>query len=83
VRIDGYVTSVRLENRFWDVLERVARENDVSVSRYLGALHTRIMETEGKIDNFASLLRVLCTLYLDQKCTNETLATTCTSEPVA
>lgn len=33
IRINSFVTSVRLEKRFWDVLDRLARSQGLSISR--------------------------------------------------
>ena len=66
VRLNGYATSVRLERRFWSILEEIARGETQSVGQFLSTLHSEAVESHGDIDNFASLLRVVCTVYLDQ-----------------
>ncbi|MFI3903519.1 ribbon-helix-helix domain-containing protein [Ochrobactrum sp. S1502_03] len=64
LRIDGVVTSVRLENFFWSALEEIAGRDEMSVSRLLGKLYGE-SRTEGHdLDNFASFLRVCCGRYL-------------------
>lgn len=63
VRINGMVTSVRLEARFWQILDRMAEEEGLSTPRFLGVLHDEVMERRGEVGNFASLLRVVCTTY--------------------
>ncbi|MEN5299108.1 ribbon-helix-helix domain-containing protein [Brucella sp. TWI559] len=64
LRIDGVVTSVRLENFFWSALEEIAGRDEMSVSRLLGKLYEE-SRTEGHdLDNFASFLRVCCGRYL-------------------
>ncbi len=39
LRIDGVVTSVRLENFFWWALEDIAARDDLTVSRLIGKLY--------------------------------------------
>ncbi len=64
LRIDGVVTSVRLENFFWWTLEDIATHDDLTVNRLLGRLYEE-SRTEGHdLDNFASFLRVCCGRYL-------------------
>ncbi|PWV60603.1 ribbon-helix-helix domain-containing protein [Plasticicumulans acidivorans] len=64
VRIDGVVTSVRLEAEFWAILERIAAEEGLTTPRFLSQLYSEKLAREGEIANFASLLRVVCTCYL-------------------
>lgn len=64
LRIDGVVTSVRLENFFWWTLEDISARDDLTVNRLLGRLYDE-SRTEGHdLDNFASFLRVCCGRYL-------------------
>lgn len=64
LRIDGVVTSVRLENFFWSALEDIAGRDDMSVSRLLGKLYEESRAEGHDLDNFASFLRVCCGRYL-------------------
>lgn len=64
LRIDGVVTSVRLENFFWYALEDIAGRDDMSVSRLLGKLYEESRAEGHDLDNFASFLRVCCGRYL-------------------
>jgi len=64
LRIEGVVTSVRLENFFWWTLEDIAARDDLTVNRLLGRLYDE-SRTEGHdLDNFASFLRVCCGRFL-------------------
>jgi predicted DNA-binding ribbon-helix-helix protein len=65
VRIHGVVTSLRLESMFWDVLERIAERDGVSVPQLISKLYDEIIEHRGDIPNFASFLRVCCLRFLD------------------
>lgn len=67
VRIDGVVTSVRIERRFWQILERIAAEEGLSVSQFLTSLHGEVTLRRGGVENFASLLRVVCTVYQEKQ----------------
>lgn len=64
VRLHRAVTSIRLENRFWTILDRMAAEEGVATPRFLAVLHDEVEELQGEVRNFASLLRVACTTYL-------------------
>ncbi|MCX2696993.1 ribbon-helix-helix domain-containing protein [Ochrobactrum chromiisoli] len=64
LRIDGVVTSVRLENFFWSALEEIAGRDEMSVSRLLGKLYGESRPEGHDLDNFASFLRVCCGRYL-------------------
>lgn len=67
VRISGAVTSIRLERRFWSILDDVAAKENLSLGKFLAALHKEAYNVHGEISNFASLLRVVCTTYLAKK----------------
>lgn len=64
VRLYGGVTSVRLERGFWGILEELAASEGMSLAKFLENLHAEAENQHGKISNFASLLRVVCTTYL-------------------
>jgi len=67
VRLQGFVTSVRLENEFWDILETLAAEDGYSVSGFIGRLHDEVMSAQGSVGNLTSMLRVSCALYLHRR----------------
>ncbi len=64
VRIHGMVTSVRLEARFWEILDEIAAAEGTSTPHFLGVLYDEVLELRGEVRNFASLLRVVCTTWL-------------------
>ncbi|MGE3832391.1 MAG: ribbon-helix-helix domain-containing protein [Parvibaculaceae bacterium] len=66
VRISGYPTSVRLESRFWQIVEEIARAQGMTVGKFLSQLHDEALEIHGEVGNFASLLRCSCLIYLEQ-----------------
>ncbi|MCG8532619.1 MAG: ribbon-helix-helix domain-containing protein [Desulfovibrionales bacterium] len=65
IRINGAVTSIRLEMRFWRILEQVAARERTTLGLFLSALHAEATTINGDIGNFASLLRVVCTTSLE------------------
>lgn len=65
VRLHGQVTSIRLEARFWEIIDALAASQGMSTPRFVAALHDEVVELRGEIGNFTSLLRVVCTVYLD------------------
>lgn len=67
VRLQGCVTSVRLENEFWDILEELAAEQELSAGQFISQLYTEVIEERGEVGNLASLLRVSCAVYLNNR----------------
>jgi predicted DNA-binding ribbon-helix-helix protein len=67
VRLNGHATSIRLEAAFWEILEEIARHEDMSLGRFVSTLHDEILFDQGRVQNFASLLRVSCTHYLQNR----------------
>lgn len=64
IRLHGAVTSIRLENLFWQVLEEIAARDRMSTSQLITKLYDELVEYRGGSDNFASFLRVCCLRYL-------------------
>ncbi|ABG40851.1 conserved hypothetical protein [Paraglaciecola sp. T6c] len=64
LRIEGVVTSIRLENFFWDVLAEIAFRDDMSVNQLITKLYFESQEAELDLSNFTSFLRVCCSRYL-------------------
>jgi len=63
VRLHGVVTSIRLENLFWQVLEEVARRDDMGVVQLIEKLYDELVTARGEVGNFASFLRVSALRY--------------------
>ena len=57
VRLGGHVTSVRLENAYWDILEEVSNAQGMTLGKFLTTLHDEVLELRGEVNNFTSLLR--------------------------
>ena len=64
VRIHGVVTSLRLENLFWDVLGQIAARDGMTTNQLIAKLYDELIEHRGEVPNLASFLRVSCMRYL-------------------
>jgi len=62
-RIHGHSTTVSLERAFWNVLEDMARESQVSLPRLIERVHDGCLVANDK--NISSCLRVICLKYLN------------------
>lgn len=64
IRLHGVVTSVRLENIFWDTLEEIGARDGMNVPQLLSKLYDELLEHRGDIPNFSSFLRVCGLRYM-------------------
>lgn len=64
VRLQGCVTSVRLENEFWEILDGLAADQGMSTGRFISKLYGEVIEDKGEVPNLASMLRVACAVHL-------------------
>jgi predicted DNA-binding ribbon-helix-helix protein len=64
VRMEGFSTSIRLENLYWGVLEELAARDRMTLTQLLVKLHEELIQAHGKVENFSSFLRVCCGRYL-------------------
>ena len=67
LRIQGCVTSIRLEKEFWSILEEMAAEAESSTPELINTLYTEVHQNFGEVRNFTSFLRTACTIYLARK----------------
>jgi predicted DNA-binding ribbon-helix-helix protein len=63
VRLHGVVTSIRLEQLYWEVLEEIARRDHMGVVQLIEKLYDELVEARGGVGNFASFLRVSALRY--------------------
>jgi len=63
VRLHGVVTSIRLENLFWQVLEEIASRDGMGVVQLIEKLYDELVAARGEVGNFASFLRVSALRY--------------------
>lgn len=65
LRLDGYSTSIRLENAFWDVLDRMAATEGRSLTELLSELYDEVVANREGSMNFTSILRSSCLIFLE------------------
>lgn len=63
VRLHGVVTSIRLENLHWTVLEEIAARDGMSVAQLISQLYDELVADRGAVGNFSSFLRVCALRY--------------------
>jgi len=66
IRLGGHVTSVRLENAYWEILEEVSAAQGMTLPKFLTTLHDEVLDLRGEVQNFASLLRCACLTYVEE-----------------
>ena len=71
LRIDGMVTSVRLERYFWRVLEEIASRDSLALPDMLSRLYSESIEAGHNLGNFTSFLRVCAMRYLGLQMSGE------------
>ena len=64
LRLHGAVTTIRLENMFWDVLSDIAGREGITTNELIAELHDEVLEHRSELSNMASFLRVSCLRYL-------------------
>jgi len=67
LRIHGVATTIRLENEFWRVLQRIAESESKTTNQLITQFYDEaVLETPDEAPkNFASVLRVSCCRYLE------------------
>ena len=65
LRIDGMVTSIRMEGYFWRILEQIAYRDGMTVNQLITSLYHESIDAGHDLGNFTSFLRVCCARYLD------------------
>lgn len=65
VRLSGHVTSIRLEAAFWRTLDDLAESQGLTLPKFLSKLHDEVLELQGGVKNFTSLLRCACLVHLE------------------
>ena len=71
LRIDGMVTSVRLENYFWSTLENIAQRDQMNIPQMLTRLYHESIDAGHDLGNFTSFLRVCCMRYIALQLTGD------------
>lgn len=83
LRLDGRSTSIRLERKFWQILDEIAESQNLSTPRFLSTLHDEVLEIYGEVPNFASMLRVTCLIYKQEAAEADLPAVALESLPAA
>ncbi|WP_417529721.1 ribbon-helix-helix domain-containing protein [Marinobacter lipolyticus] len=65
LRIDGMVTSVRMENAFWHVLAELAERDGMNLPQMITRLYHESIDAGHDLGNFTSFLRVCAMRYLE------------------
>lgn len=63
VRLHGVVTSLRLENLHWDILDEIAGRDGMTVAQLIERLYDELVADRGAVGNFSSFLRVCALRY--------------------
>ena len=66
IRIDGHATSIKLEASFWQILEEIALNQDMTLAKFISTIYSEALIYNDQINNFTSLLRCACLIYLRQ-----------------
>ncbi len=67
VRIQGCVTSIKLENEFWRLLDEMAIAEGQSTPKFINTLYAELLNNHRDAFNFTSFLRVACQIYVTEK----------------
>lgn len=65
IRLEGQVTSIRLEGLYWSLLDDVAESQGFTTPAFIAKLHREVTQLRGAPKNFTSMLRSACLIYLD------------------
>lgn len=66
MRLNGQSTSIRLERRFWAILDGIAASEGTSTPMLVSKLQDEVLELRGEAVNFTSLLRTSCLIHLER-----------------
>lgn len=66
LRLNGQSTSIRLERKFWAILDSLAENEQLSTPAFVSKLHAEVLELRGEAPNFTSLLRCACLIQSEQ-----------------
>lgn len=83
LRIHGVITTIRIENAFWDVIREIAEREGLTTNQLISKLHEELTEYRGETGNFASFLRVCCMRYLSMEGRSLPLREPATVQPTA
>lgn len=67
LRLNGQCTSVRLEQKFWLILDEIAEGEGISTPQFISKLHTEVVALHGEASNFSSMLRCTCLIFMEKQ----------------
>lgn len=67
IRINGKVTSVRLENFHWRIILEIAEKERLQLSQLMTMIARLADSSDGDHSNFTSFVRVCCVRYLQAR----------------
>ncbi|WP_424933322.1 ribbon-helix-helix domain-containing protein [Amaricoccus macauensis] len=65
MRLNGQSTSIRLEKSFWRIIDEIAASEGITTPAFVSKLHSEVLMLHGEPQNFTSLLRCTCLVYLE------------------
>lgn len=65
LRLNGQSTSIRLENAFWLIIDEIASSQGMTTPAFISKLHAEVLELRGEPENFTSLLRCACLIFIE------------------
>lgn len=65
LRLNGQSTSIRLERLFWSILDEIAAADGMTTPSFVSKLHSEVLELRGEPQNFTSLLRCACIVFIE------------------
>ena len=71
MRLNGQSTSIRLENAYWQVIDKIAENDDMTTPVFISTLHSEVLGLRGEPENFTSLLRCACLKFMELSSTKE------------
>ena len=66
LRLNGQSTSIRLENAYWQVIDQIAKKDEMTTPIFISKLHSEVLELRGEPVNFTSLLRCACLKFMER-----------------
>jgi predicted DNA-binding ribbon-helix-helix protein len=67
LRLNGQCTSLRLEQKFWHILDEIAEGEGISTPQFISKLHTEVVALHGEATNFSSMLRCTCLIFMEKQ----------------
>lgn len=74
LRLNGQSTSIRLENAYWQVIDIIAKNDNMTTPVFISKLHSEVLELRGEPVNFTSLLRCACLGFMERSPAKNTAA---------